>query len=301
MIRFLYMNKGIALIFGLLFCIPGTAQSDLQEMFDTEKAFERVAAEKGVRSAYLEFLADDATIFRPDAVKGKEFWKARQDFESRIVRTPVYSDISSNGLLGYTTGSWALYTKKRPETPSEFGQFVTIWEKKPDGKFRASVDIGISHDDPPPAEASDIVRTGKARDTNLRGWSAADPSMNFLRMSMSGKAAAGAYDKFAADGIRLLRDGEPPIVGKKNVVRETKNYKSLDFPKKVALFQSADMAYVWNPCVYSNNNEGTERGNCLQIWKLSDEKWSIVLGVFARLPNETQPVLKTSGKSKGPR
>jgi hypothetical protein len=61
------------------------------------------------------------------------------------------------------------------------------------------------------------------------------------------------------------------------------------------------MAYVWNPCVYSNNNEGTERGNCLQIWKLSDEKWSIVLGVFARLPNETQPVLKTSGKSKGPR
>jgi hypothetical protein len=118
---------------------------------------------------------------------------------------------------------------------------------------------------------------------------------------MSAKAAASAYDKFAAPDIRFLRDGEPPILGKKNVVRETKHYKSLDFPKKVALFQSADMAYVWNPCVFSNNNEGTEKGNCLQVWKLTDRKWTVVVGVFARIPNETKPVLKSKYTGKNPR
>jgi len=295
------MHKGIALIFVLFFCIGARAQSELQQLFDTEKAFQRVAAEKGVRSAYLDFLADDAIIFRPDAVNGKEFWKAREDQASRVVRSTAYADISSNGMLGYTTGSWQMFLKNKAEAPPQVGQFVTIWEKKPDGKYRASVDIGISHDGPYVAETSGVPQTGKSRDLNKRNWSAADPSMNFLKLSMSSKAAASAYDKFAAENIRFLRDGEPPIIGKKKVVRETKHYKSLDFPKKVALFQSADMAYVWNPCVFSNNNEGTEKGNCLQVWKLADRKWTVVVGVFARLPNETKPVLRSKYSGKNPK
>ena len=292
------MNKGMILIFALSLCVSVRAQSDLQQMFDTEKAFERAAAERGVRTAYLEYLADDAVIFRPDARNGKEFWKARTDNTSRIVRRTTFSDISSGGMLGYTTGSWERFTADKPGTAVEYGQFATIWEKRADGRFKATVDIGISHDAPPPAETEGRMAVGKHRDINQRGWSAADPSMNFLRRSMTGKAAGGAYDKFAADDIRLLRDGEPPIIGKKNAVRETKNYRSLDYPKKVALFQSADMAYVWNPCVFANNDEGTQSGNCLQVWKLRDKKWQIVLSVFARLPNETRPVLKSTSRGK---
>jgi ketosteroid isomerase-like protein len=295
------MNKGLAIIFVLLSCVAVRPQSELQQLFDTEKAFERVAGERGIKAAYLEFLADDAIIFRPDAVNGKEFWKTREDPASRVVRSTAFSDISSNGMLGYTTGSWQMFLKSKPEAAAQIGQFVTIWERKPDGKYRASVDIGITHDGPYAPETNGVPETGKSRDLNKRNWSAADPSMNFLKLSMTSKAAASAYDKFAANDIRFLRDGEPPIIGKKNVVRETKNYKSLDFPKKVALFQSADMAYVWNPCVYSNNNEGTEKGNCLQVWKLSDNKWTVVIGVFARLPNETKPVLKSTYKGKNPK
>lgn len=298
---FISMNKGLVLILLLLLCVGANAQAELQQLFDTEKAFERVAADKGAKSAFLEFLADDAVIFRPDAVNGKEFWKARDEPPSRMVRSTAFADISANGMLGYTTGSWQLFLKSKPEAPSQIGQFVTIWEKKPDGKYRASVDIGISHDGPYSAETGGVPETGKSRDMNKRNWSAADPSMNFMKLSMSAKAAASAYEKFAAPDIRFLRDGEPPILGKKNVVRETKHYKSLDFPKKVALFQSADMAYVWNPCVFSNNDEGTEKGNCLQVWKLSDKKWTVVIGVFARLPNETKPVLKSKYKGKTPR
>lgn len=289
------MRMGIVFVLGLLFCAPAPAQSDLQQLFDAELDFDRMAAEKGAKSAFLELLADDAVIFRPDAINGKEFWKSRTEPPSRMIRTPVFYDISSSGLLGYTTGSWQLFLAAKPDAPVQLGQFVTVWEKKPDGKFRASVDITITHDGPLSVETNGPT-SGKGRDPNKRQLSAADPSMNFLKLSMSSKAAAAAYKEFADREIRFLRDGEPPIIGKKNVVRETKNYRSLEFPKKTSLFQSNDLAYVWNPCVFSNNDEGSERGNCLQIWKLRNEKWSIVIGVFARLPNETPPKLKVPSK-----
>jgi hypothetical protein len=80
-----------------------------------------------------------------------------------------------------------------------------------------------------------------------------------------------------------------------------KRYKSIEFPTKVAMFQAADMAYVWNPCQYANSNEGTERGNCLQVWKLRNKKWWIVVGVFARVESEKPPELKVRKKNKSAR
>ena len=63
----------------------------------------------------------------------------------------------------------------------------------------------------------------------------------------------------------------PPLEGKKRVLSEMKRYRSVEFPKKVSLYESADMAYIWNPCEYANNDEGTIKGNCLHIWKLRDK------------------------------
>lgn len=122
--------------------------------------------------------------------------------------------------------------------------------------------------------------------------------MNFLKMSMSGQALGGAYEEFAAKDVRLLREGSPPIIGRKNAISETKNYTSIDFPKSIALFETGDMAYIWNPCEYADSNEGTEKGNCLHIWKLRKNKWWIVLGILAPVPNETKPTLKVRPKKQ---
>jgi len=293
-------------IFTCLSCIGVVAQSDLQQLYDTQKAFEQAAADKGIRSAFLEFLADDSVIFHPNAVNGRAFWKARENSSpALLIRSPTYTDIAANGLIGYTTGNWELYPKGKTDPLVKFGQYVTVWEKKQDGKFRVSLDIDITHEKLSFSEIKRITPIdkrippiNKSRDLNRRGWSAVDPSMNFLRMSMSKKALGGAYEKFAARDVRLLREREPPIIGRKNVVSATKRYTSIEFPKKTAMHESADMAYVWNACEYANSLEGTEKGNCLHIWKLRDKKWWIVLGVFARVSNETQPTLKNRQKNR---
>jgi hypothetical protein len=167
-----------------------------------------------------------------------------------------------------------------------------MWEKQPDGTFRMTLDIAISHDKLPFTE-TDLPKPKQSRDLNKRGWSPADASMSFLKLSMGSSSLGDAYKKFAADDIRLLRDRFPPVAGKKLVSAATRDFVSIKFPWKVALFQSADMAYTWNPCEFDNTGEGIVVGNCLHIWKLRNKKWWIVLGVIAVAPNDKPPALKT--------
>lgn len=296
--EFIIMNGFRILIFTLLFCTGVLAQADLQPMLDAEKLFVQSAAEKGAKFAFLEVLATDSVIFHPEAVNGREFWSRRIPAPaSTLVRVPTYGDIAFNGMLGYTMGNWRRYAKGKSEAMADFGQYVTVWEKR-GGKFYASVDIGITHEKLPFSKTDRPWRGEKISDPNKFGWSPADASMNFLRMSMSDDRLGGAYKKFAANDVRLLIEREPPILGKKNVVKQMGRYMSVEFPKKVALFQAADMAYTWNPCEYSNSNEGTEKGNCLHIWKLRNKKWLIVLGVFARVNNEIAPTLKVRQRAQ---
>jgi len=295
------MNR-ILLLSTLIFVFCGNvfAQSDLQQMYGAERSFDQIAEESGIKAAFLGFLASDAIVFRPNPVNGIDFWKSQNDAAAPtiLVRNSTYADISFNGLLGYTMGSWRSYPKGKRDDLSKFGQFVTLWEKNADGKFRATLDIGITHDEIPVTDKATGYLTDIRKDPNISGRSPADASMNFLTMSMNQSALGGAYDKFAADDVRVLHDGVPPIVGKKTVVSEMKRYKSINFPKKVALFQAADMAYTWNACEFADSNEGIEKGNCLHIWKLRDKKWWIVLGVFARVTDDSLPSLKPKPKAK---
>jgi ketosteroid isomerase-like protein len=298
------VQRAILLILIALISLPVYAQkgdppSDVQPIIDAERAFEAVAGAQGIKAAFLEYLATDSTIFRPGPVNGQQFWKASDDPASLLLsRNITFSDISSNGILGYTTGNWRLYQRGKSESYAKFGQYVTIWEKKPDGRYEATIDINITHDKLPYWETDRFVRRKESKELNKRGWSPADASMQFTRLSMNpGGGLGAAYEQFAAEDVRLLHDGDPPILGKKHVTEATKTYLSMRFPEKIALYQAADMAYTWNPCQFANNNEGIEQGNCLHIWKLRDKKWEIVLGVFARTPNDTPPVLKSKDRN----
>ena len=291
------MGRIFSVVLILFVAARAFAQADLQPLIQVQNAFDKATSERGMKSAFLEFLGEDAVIFQPHPVNGKKYWTSREtDPGTQLVRTRTYSDISANGILGYTTGNWRLYPKAQSESEASYGQYVTIWERKLDGTFQASVDIAISHEKLPFYQTNTPVRKKQTRDINKRRWSPADASMNFLRSSMSSERLGGAYKRFAADDVRLLRDGQPPIIGKKNVVEEMNYYVSILFPTKVTTFQAADMAYTWNNCSFDNSREGAVQGNCLHIWKLRNKKWWIVLGVFAPVPNDRKPEITIKKK-----
>lgn len=275
------------------------SQSPLEGIFEAQTALERAVAERGLKPAFLEFLAEDAVLFRPEPISAREYLNGHRESRSGTLRRTVsFADIASNGLLGYTTGQWRMTQNTRSGPEQRMGQYATVWQRKQDGSYKAILDIEISHEPYEKVVKPPTLPPGRLRDTNNRRWSAADSTMNFLRIGMTEAGLGEAYDRFAGNDVRLLRDGLPPIEGRKDAKNILKRYTAVEFPGRVSQFETSDMAYTWNPCSYSDSNEGMERGNCLHVWKLRNKKWFIVLGVFARIPNETIPVLKESPRSR---
>ena len=83
----------------------GQTKPEAEKIVETEKAFAKAADEKGIKPAFLEFLADDGIIFRPAAINGKESFRSRPDSPALLSWRPTFADISSNGALGYSTGA----------------------------------------------------------------------------------------------------------------------------------------------------------------------------------------------------
>lgn len=293
------MYSKFVFFFILLLPLTVSAQSDLQKMFDTESSFiKALASNKGIKPAFLEYLSDDATVFRPNAVNGKDYWKSQKDSDpALLIRKPFYADISSNGQIGYTMGTWELYPDGKVGTPSaRYGEYLTIWEKRDGGKYKATINIDTENDTPLSVNSGNLLAQDVGYDLNLRRWSVTDASMKFFNASQEDKALGKAYKKFAAEDVKLLREQMPPIIGKESVVKATKQYKSVGFPSSVSMLQSADLAYVYNKCEYADSNEGRENGNCLHVWKFRNKNWYIVAGVFARVANQTPPTITLKQK-----
>ncbi len=93
------MKKLICLTVLLTFVSPGLAQKadespPLGSLVNTERAFARTSEEKGTRDAFMAFIADDGILFRPTAVKGKQ-WKLKRlthyFFETRLCSASLQS------------------------------------------------------------------------------------------------------------------------------------------------------------------------------------------------------------------
>ena len=66
------------------------AQTDVREIVETEKAFAKTAEEKGTKSAFLQFIADDGILFQPDAVNGKTYWNSQSESAGFLAWKPVF-------------------------------------------------------------------------------------------------------------------------------------------------------------------------------------------------------------------
>jgi ketosteroid isomerase-like protein len=104
---------------------------------------------------FLSFLADDVSFF-PDGApiaKGKPavrvLWAPFFEAQGPALSwTPATVEVAASGDLAYTTGTFEMKgTDAQGKATHEYGKYVTIWRKRPDG-WKVAVDIGNS--EPPP-------------------------------------------------------------------------------------------------------------------------------------------------------
>src|SRR5690606_21343 len=187
-------------------------QSDVEKIFAAERAIAAAAKERGVKAAFIEYLTDGAVLFMPGRVNGKEWWQGQEEWDSMLVWYPELAGVSSNGVIGYTTGPWEVRSKN--DTLEAAGQFASIWQKQSDGEYRVILDIGISHG---PTATPQPAWQGRASQTAaLADHEAGDAAVPFFEMARAGTVTA-AYKRFADRNIRILREGKPPVTGSKNI------------------------------------------------------------------------------------
>jgi hypothetical protein len=105
------------------------SNDSLRSLVEAERSFAKTSMEKGIRDAFLTYLADDAIIFRPKPVMAKPFYAQRPNIPGSLNWKPVYADIASSGDFGYTTGPFEYRGHPEKEQADGYGFFVSVWKK----------------------------------------------------------------------------------------------------------------------------------------------------------------------------
>lgn len=261
------------------------AQSDPQKIYDTEKAFEKAVAEKGMNRAFIEFSTADGTCYIPGyPVNCIAFFKEAKPTPAALSWNPTFIDVSSNGALAYSTGNSVYKPAGKDDPTSYYGEYATVWQRQPDGGYKAVIDMGISHD-APNTETKWTSPADSGKELNEKRFSAADASTAFFEMATR-QGLMKAYKSFFADDVRILRQGKMPFVGKQAALGEIKNNRgATNFAKRSVFVGAADMAYISNTyTVLDKDGKELEKGNFLQVWKLRNNKWRIVFDIFLPAP-----------------
>jgi ketosteroid isomerase-like protein len=300
------MKKNFVVILILFACAAaaGLAQvkPELQKLVEAEISFAAAAEQRGTKAAFMEFLADDGIIFRPEAKNGKSFWRSQPESPALLSWRPAWADISSDGQLGYTTGPWELRPNGKNDQPTAFGQYVTIWKKQADGAFKAVLDIGISHGNPTNVAAKTEKSSPASAGVSAVKWKfptdagQGDKSvkeqvlLDRLGSIFSQRVMSKKLLGHLADDAVVLREGQMPYVGRAQIAANAEKIDR-DFPpdsflnfEGTATPSQGNLTYAYGVYKLTHKDKSVSRWNFLQIWKYRGGRWQVALDLFMPIP-----------------
>lgn len=200
--------RALAMIAMLL--ATGARANALDELFAAERAFAASSPKLGVKAAFLGVLADDALLFRPGPVNGRDWYATRPDTAPFTLEwAPAAGETSAD--LGYTYGPYRLTPRDAEGKAGDpvGGQFFSIWTRHPELGWRLQLDHGIQHALMPlPALAAPRGGdSGSVGNGDSDALAALDQRLNELRAREHDVDELRALA--SADAIEL-RSGQPP-------------------------------------------------------------------------------------------
>lgn len=125
-------------------CQNTADQASLEkEIFQTEKAFEKMASEIGIAEAFYYYAAEDAVIKRENdtLIIGKKnirtYYEKINDEKTTVSWTPDYINMSADGTMAYTYGKYLWKIKDEQGEIAEYkGVFHTVWKKQEDKSWK---------------------------------------------------------------------------------------------------------------------------------------------------------------------
>lgn len=270
--------------------------TNLASLVAAERAFSSASEDRGIRAAFLEYLAEDAVVFRPDPVNGRRWYSDRPETGMLLTWEPVFADVSQDGNFGYTTGPWRLAEKGKGSDPAGFGQYVSVWRRRPGEAWRVAIDAGIAHPDPEGRSSPFRAATGDKGAGGASGGAESGERPIDMLMRAAGdfsrvcgsEGAVSGYEKYAADDIRLLRAGAFPVIGKNAALETVRGESGTPSFQLMAsdVSSSGDLAYTYGASRWTGEGRQPNRGaSYLWVWARSESgAWTIVLDMSVAYP-----------------
>lgn len=123
-----------------------TLKGELREM---EKRFCEAAHNDGA-SGWAKFFAEtgvmlsssSSPISGPEAIEA-EMRDAFATKDFKLIWRPLHIDVSADGSLGYTYGTYnRSWTDSNGHLTEATGKYMTVWKRQPDGQWLIEADIG---------------------------------------------------------------------------------------------------------------------------------------------------------------
>jgi len=279
------------------------AQADL---VNTERAFAKLALERGVRESFIAYFADDGIGFAPHPHKVKETFSSSPAPAPRstiaLKWAPVYGDIAQAGDLGWNTGPTVIEDTGPEKKPTRHGLFFSVWKKQSDGSWRVALDLGGST----PAEVAPLNAPFKTSYSASRvrpavGVNVEEEIAGLIKMEREFLAAAKAsslgqaYQSRLSADARAHRPGVMPIVGK-DALRAWLAQQTMTLsgePIKADVSRSGDLGYAYGS--YELGGAKPEKGYYARVWKRDAKgEWRIVVDTVKPLPPGTSDLAEQS-------
>lgn len=273
------------------------ADSALTQMVATERAFSALSVERGMREAFLHFMAEDGVLFQPLPVNGKASWRERAASPATLIWSPSHGEMANAGDLGWSTGPW----EYRPPSDSvgvpppadriAHGHFTSVWAKQLDGQWRVVADMGISH--AKPERGIDSVEfKSKPGHTWVAGQMKPKsrgnlPSIDRRYARTARHRVVAALDEWTSEDVRLHRDGDFPAEGRDSVkvLLATAPVLIRIMPQGSRVSLSDDLGYTYGMLERASAMGPAASSTYLHIWrKEADRKWRIAVIVESPLP-----------------
>jgi hypothetical protein len=201
----------------LLAALAGNASAadgqSAQVLVDREIAFQQAAVERGTRAAFLEFLADNAVLLRPEPAPGRATIERGAPPGAPLRWKPDLAMISGRGDFGWTSGPFSSFQHSTDERPAVTGHYFTVWWVEDKGAWHVVLDGGVPYPVadaalPHHLEVTPVLRRPGNGDVGTK-----DCAQEFAE-SWRFKGRAKALKDFLAKDARLLYAGIPPRDGK---------------------------------------------------------------------------------------
>ena len=146
-------------------CAPFAGAAPADDALAADVAFAARADEIGYHDAFVEYLAPEAVLFRPEAVAGQEWLAANEPAAGQLEWAPAAAAAACTGRLAVTSGPWR-YTNDAGGEPVA-GHYLSVWRLMDDGRWLAVLDHGIDHGGV--VQPDDLLATTFGRFWPLRG------------------------------------------------------------------------------------------------------------------------------------